>query len=150
LTDMRLDREGGWDNGLDLIGWVKEQKQGIPTIVLTAHGTVDTAVEAMKRGAFDYLTKPFERTELTRCIRKALLTFQFNCRMGTSQGPFTGKSAKIQKVNSIVEKVANSQTTVLILGESGTGKELVAQSIHEKSHRVKGPYIKISCAALPT
>ncbi len=150
LSDLKLDRE----DGLSLLRWVVGERLPIPFIILTAHGTVDSAVDAMKKGAFDYLTKPFDRSELVRVISKAVKTYAFhsspsgNCQ-GSEPVPMIGKHEKLMKVFSLIEKVAATESTVLISGESGTGKELIAQGLHDKSNRASGPFIKINCAAIP-
>jgi two-component system response regulator AtoC len=148
LSDLRLERE----DGLSLLKWLREENFNIPVIILTAHGSIDSAVDAMKQGAFDYLSKPFNRQELLRVIEKAVLTYKFNQQnaVKNSEGSLlVGNSPQTQKALNLVERVAQADTTVLITGESGTGKELIAQSIHEKSPRSKGPFIKINCAAIP-
>lgn len=148
LSDLRLERE----DGLTLLKWLREEGFNIPVIILTAHGSIDSAVDAMKQGAFDYLSKPFNRQELLRVIEKAVLTFRFNQQnaVKNSEGSLlVGNSPQTQKALNLVERVAQADTTVLITGESGTGKELIAQSIHDKSPRSKGPFIKINCAAIP-
>jgi len=150
LTDLKLDRE----DGLVLLKWIQAENFLSPVIILTAHGTVDSAVDAMKQGAFDYLSKPFERSELVRVIQKAVLTHEFHSHsfvktIPSENFPMVGKSEKMQKVFALVSKVAATDSTVLVTGESGTGKELIAQAIHERSTRAKGPFIKINCAAIP-
>ena len=150
LTDLKLERE----DGLTLLRWIRDEGVNVPAIILTAHGTVDSAVDAMKQGAFDYLAKPFDRTELGRVIQKALLTSRYqSChalKLGSAQGfPVIGDTEKMRKIYAVVDKVAPTDSTVLITGESGTGKELVAQAMHDKSPRSKGPFIKINCAAIP-
>jgi DNA-binding NtrC family response regulator len=151
LSDLRLDRDNGREDGLQLLRWMREQHLTVPFLILTAHGTVDSAVDAMKQGAFDYLTKPFERTELARVIRKAMLTAQFQAKEPApeSGSPMVGRNERILRVGALVDKVAPTDATVLITGESGTGKELVAQALHDKSARAAGPFIKINCAAIP-
>ncbi len=152
LTDLKLERE----DGLMLLKWIRDEKFPCPVIILTAHGTVDSAVDAMKQGAFDYLSKPFERSELVRIIKKALLTYEFQAAhflqtIGTPAAsiPTIGQNEKMLKIYALIDKVAQTDTTVLITGESGTGKELIAQAIHERSSRMNGPLIKINCAAIP-
>lgn len=148
LSDLRLERE----DGLSLLKWLREEGFNIPVIILTAHGTIDSAVDSMKQGAFDYLSKPFERQELLKVIEKALLNYRFNQKhtVKLSDGVvFVGSSPELLKALNLVEKVAPTDTTVLITGESGTGKELIAQAIHDQSARKANPLIKINCAAIP-
>ena len=151
LSDLRLTRE----DGLQLLKWVRDEQLSVPVIILTAHGTIDSAVDAMKQGAFDYLSKPFDRGELISVIKKAVLSYKFqseeikNWRAAGSDIPMIGESPKMLKLYSILDKVAVSDSTVLILGESGTGKELIAAALHERGRRKQGPFIKISCAAIP-
>jgi DNA-binding NtrC family response regulator len=151
LSDLRLTRE----DGVQLLKWVREEKSSIPVIILTAHGTIDSAVDAMKQGAFDYLSKPFDRIELARVIKKAVLSFKVqseelkNWNSSESVHPMIGETPKMLKLYGMLDKVAASDSTVLILGESGTGKELIAAAIHERSSRAKGSFIKINCAAIP-
>ncbi|MBM4315913.1 MAG: sigma-54-dependent Fis family transcriptional regulator [Deltaproteobacteria bacterium] len=150
LCDLRLTRE----DGLQLLKWVREEQSSLPVIILTAHGSIDSAVDAMKQGAFDYLSKPFDRIELARVIKKAVLSFKVqseelkNWNSSESPHPMIGETPKMLKLYGMLDKVASSDSTVLILGESGTGKELIAGAIHERSSRAKGPFIKINCAAI--
>jgi DNA-binding NtrC family response regulator len=124
-------------------------------IVVTAHGRVDSAVEAMKAGAFDFVTKPFEHAELKSIIAKAARQSDLNARNVIPDEPgrrFTeivGKGQRMIELQQIIAKVADAPSTVLIQGESGTGKELVATALHEKSSRRERPFIKINCAAIP-
>lgn len=152
LTDLKLERE----DGSHMLRWMRDEHYSAPVIILTAHGTVDSAVDAMKQGAFDYLSKPFEREELINVINKAILTYQYQNQnnVKTPQGTapalsMIGYTAKMQKVFQLVEKVAATDATVLISGESGTGKELIAQALHDLSPRKDKPFIKINCAAIP-
>jgi len=148
LSDLRLERE----DGLSLLKWLREEGYAIPVIILTAHGSIDSAVDSMKQGAFDYLSKPFEKQDLLRVLEKALLYCRFTQKNTVNLGDgivFVGDSHQIKKSLNLVERVAPTDTTVLITGESGTGKELIAQTLHEKSARAQQPLIKINCAAIP-
>ena len=149
VTDLRMPNL----DGLELLGWAAEHFPGLPIILITAHGTVDTAVEALKRGAFDYITKPFDRDELHGIIAKALATEARNAQRFTAEPgrPFDiiGSSTPMREVYRLIEKVAPSPTTVLVTGESGTGKELVARALHRHSDRAQGPFIQINCGAIP-
>jgi two-component system response regulator AtoC len=151
LTDLRMPRV----DGMELLRRVLAGHDGIPVVMLTAHGTVDTAVSAMKLGAFDYLSKPFDKDELRLVIRKATATAALTIAEPEKSQPGLGKygmigqSPKLQNVFKTIEKVAASPTTVLITGESGTGKELIAAALHNNSPRVDKPFIKINCAAIP-
>jgi len=157
LTDLRMP---GMD-GMALLRHVNRHHPGLPVVLLTAHGTVDTAVEALKRGAFDYLTKPFDHTEIRNVMRKALRTEAAKERSLIAGGPepeprgddpfagIIGETQAMRDVFALVRKVAVSPTTILIRGESGTGKELIATAIHQLSDRASGPLIKLNCTAIP-
>jgi two-component system response regulator PilR (NtrC family) len=154
ITDVKMP-------GVDGIGVLKTVKEiSVDTVVLmvTAFATAETAVEAMKLGAYDYITKPFKVDEIKLIIRKALekrhlstenilLKREITSRAGFEN--FVGKSDQMQKVFSLVRQVANTLSTVLITGESGTGKELVARAIHYNSARKDRPFVTINCGALP-
>ena len=154
ITDMKMS---GMD-GLQVLKAVKGQSPETLVMIITAFGSVDMAVEAMKAGAYDYITKPFNRDELRLTVAKAL---QFtglaaeNRRLKSELSDRTdfrtiiGSSPLMEKVFAIVRKVADSEASVLITGESGTGKELVARSIHALSGRRGGPFVAINCAAIP-
>ncbi len=150
ITDLKMP---GMD-GIELLEKVNSRWPHIPVIILTAHGTISTAVEALKKGAFDYLTKPFEQEELKLVVKKATKTSILNSQnIGSiqeysSQYKIIGKSGGMQNIYQMIEKIACSPTTILLTGESGTGKELIARAIHKKSGK-KGPFIKINCAAIP-
>ncbi|MEO1227310.1 MAG: sigma-54 dependent transcriptional regulator [Myxococcota bacterium] len=161
LSDERIDvvlsdlRMPGLD-GIQLLERINHRYRGLPVVMLTAHGTVDTAVDAMKLGAFDYLTKPFDRDELRNSIAKAAAHARLrdsepgvqHVGRGSRFG-IVGRSPALDDVFRTIEKVAASPTTVLITGESGTGKELIADALHSQSPRVAKPLIKINCAAIP-
>ncbi len=150
VTDLVMPRLGG----LDLLKRVAVDYPDVPVIVITAHGSVDSAVAALKAGAFDYITKPFEQEELKKVIAKAARAHDLERQNvhGVADGerpPFVGQSPPMRQVYDIITKVADSPSTVLITGESGTGKELVAQALHRGSARRDKPLIKVNCAAIP-
>jgi DNA-binding NtrC family response regulator len=154
LTDLKLPNM----DGLSVLSSFKDLDPEISVIVMTAYGTIETAVQAIKQGAFDFLTKPFDVDHLNVLIQRALenrrlLAENVLLREELAQSlGFTeiiGKSEKMKEVTRLVKKVAPSDTTVLLLGESGTGKELFARAIHSLSPRKNGPYVAINCAAIP-
>jgi two-component system NtrC family response regulator len=154
LTDMKMS---GMD-GLMVLKSIKERAPETLVIIVTAFGTVDVAVNAMKTGAYDYLTKPFNRDELKLTVKKALeyagLSAE-NKRMKNEladkadTSTMIGTSKEMAKVFEVVRKVADTEASVLITGESGTGKELVARSLHAGSSRRNAPFVAINCAAIP-
>lgn len=154
LTDLKLP---GAD-GIEVLSKVKEIDPEMSVIVMTAYGTVETAVEAMKIGAFDFITKPFDTDRLSLLIKRALenrrlvaenilLKEELANNYGLTE--IIGKSERIKEATSLVQKVSPSDTTVLLLGESGTGKELFARAIHFLSPRKDGSFVAINCAAIP-
>lgn len=154
VTDIRMPGK----DGITLLREIKELAPSIEVIVVTAFGTVETAVEAMKAGAFDYVTKPFNRDELKLTVQRALhlrdlesenvrLRIEVEKKFGFAN--IIGESEPMQKVFRLIEKVASTDAPVLITGESGTGKELVAKALHYHSLRAKGPLVTINCAAIP-
>jgi len=154
LADLRMP---GLD-GLELLRAAKLLTPEVEVIVLSGHGTVEEAVEAMKEGAYDFLTKPFERAQLVRAVRQALehhaLVLEnqsLHRRLDelAGAGEILGESPAIRQVLALVKQVAPTSATVLIQGESGTGKELVARALHEGSPRRGQPFIRVNCAALP-
>ncbi len=153
ITDLRMP---GMD-GMQLLKKVGQEYPEVPVIILTAHGSVDNAVAAVKLGAFDYIEKPFEQEQIKQVIGKALRTFDLRLNeirlpgapKGKGRYGLVGRSAPMQAVYNIIEKVAYTPSTVLIQGESGTGKELIAKALHEQSPRKKEPLIKVNCAAIP-
>lgn len=142
LTDMRLP-DG---NGLDLIGWMQTHAPGVPVAVITAHGNVETAVQALKLGAFDFLSKPLDLQNLRNIVESALKLGQ---RGDGAEARLLGDSEVMQHVRDMIGKVARSQAPVHISGESGTGKELVAQLIHDTGPRTDGPFVAVNCGAIP-
>jgi DNA-binding NtrC family response regulator len=151
VTDLRMPEV----DGLALLKHVTKEHPQIPVILITAHGTVDTAVEALKLGAFDYVTKPFDQTELRHVVAKAVRTRELGRRDVVAQpeerGRFRiiGQSAPMRDVYEVLERVADTPSTVLITGESGTGKELIARALHENSSRREKPFVRVNCAAIP-
>jgi len=153
ITDLRMPRV----DGMTLLREALREDPDLPVVMITAHGTVDTAVEALKTGAFDYLTKPFDKDEVRQIVAKALRTRHL-AGQEASQSPnlvpgarfgIIGSASGLNEVYSVLERVADSPTTVLITGESGTGKELVARALHDHSSRRGKPFIKVNCAAIP-
>jgi len=154
ITDLRMPKM----DGMQLLRRALEIDNNLPVILLTAHGTVDNAVEALKTGAFDYLTKPFDQEEVRSIVRKALRTRDLSAQEASvslpsapSDAPYgiIGKSEAISELYAILRRAADSPSTVLVTGESGTGKELVARALHEHSSRAAQPFIKVNCAAIP-
>ncbi|MGA8893615.1 MAG: sigma-54 dependent transcriptional regulator [Anaeromyxobacteraceae bacterium] len=151
VTDLVMPRMGG----LDLLRHVASAHPDVPVIMITAHGTVDTAVEAMKAGAFDYITKPFDQEDLRKVVAKAVRAKVLEGQHvhppagDGERPPLVGQSPAMRAVYDVIARVADSPSTVLITGESGTGKELVAQAIHRGSSRRTQPLIKVNCAAIP-
>ena len=149
-TDLKMPRM----DGMELLGRIMQDDPSLPVIILTAYGTVATAVDALKKGAFDYITKPFEQDELKTIILKAVKTRTISERDLTEANgeadPFriVGASSQMAEIHEIIRKVSPTTATVLITGETGTGKELIARAIHRQSTRNGQPFIKINCAAI--
>ncbi|HZA51595.1 MAG TPA: sigma-54 dependent transcriptional regulator, partial [Myxococcaceae bacterium] len=134
-------------DGMQLLSELGRKLPDLPVLMLTAHGTVPLAVEAMKRGAVDFLLKPFDRDEILLAINKALARPTASTIDVSSSG--IGESEAMSELWTRVARVAATETTVLVRGETGTGKALVAQAIHEQSRRAKGPFITVQCAGFP-
>jgi DNA-binding NtrC family response regulator len=154
VTDLRLPGMGG----LEFLQAVKRVNAALPVVVMTAYGTVESAVEAMKVGASDYVTKPFSLAELVLVIRKELDAHRLreeNRSLREALGRryaynnIIAQSDKMQAVLALVERVAPTNSTVLVGGESGVGKDLIARGIHEHSQRASGPFVKINSTAIP-
>ena len=145
LTDMCLP-DG---DGLELIEWMQANGIGIPVAVITAHGNVETAVRALKLGAFDFISKPLDLTALRKLIGSALKLQRADEEV-TSKVRLLGESPAITTLLALIDKDARSRAPVHITGESGTGKELVARMIHEKSAQAEGPFVAVNCGAIPS
>jgi len=144
--------------GMDVLSVGPTLQTDVPFIVMTAFGSVDTAVEAMKRGAFDYVSKPFRTEELLLTLRRAHEETELRREVARlrrhvkEEGPgveMVGRSAAIERVRDLIARVAPSRATVLITGDTGTGKELVARSIHFMSGRAERPFVAVNCSAIP-
>ena len=150
VTDLKMPKL----DGVGLLERVIRDYPSMPVIIITAHGTIATAVDALKKGAFDYITKPFERDELKSIIHKAIRTRKLNEEEllvspdDIDRQGIIGSSEPMLKIYDTVKKVAPTPTTVLISGETGTGKDLIAYAIHRNSPRRDNPFVKINCAAI--
>jgi len=149
LTDMRLpDGEG-----LELVRHIVDHCTGLPVAVITAYGTTENAVAALKAGAFDYLAKPVSLEQLRSLVKSALNLLPLQAKITASSGngkrALLGESPPMQQLRAMIEKLARSQASVYISGESGSGKELAARSIHENSTRRDKPFIPVNCGAIP-
>ncbi len=141
LTDMRLP-DG---DGLELVEWMQSNAPNVPVAVITAHGNVETAVQALKLGAFDFISKPLDLGNLRNIVENALRMSAPN-----AQNPkLLGESSRMHELRSMIDRVARSQAPVHISGESGTGKELVARLIHDSGPRAGGPFVPVNCGAIP-
>ena len=153
ITDMKMPGT----SGMELLEASKEIKPDLPVIMMTAYGTIEMAVEAMKKRAYDYITKPFQNEELKLTVKKALENYRLikeNRRLSQAlldrykYGNIIGKSKPMQGIYEMISKVAQSKASVLITGPSGTGKELIAKAIHYDSPRKDRPFISVNCGAL--
>jgi len=150
LTDMRLP-DG---DGLDLVAWIQQNRASVPVAVITAHGNVESAVRALKLGAFDFVSKPLDLGVLRKLVGNAVklrATADPQATAATFRGPrLLGGSPVMEQLRDMIVRVARSQAPVHISGESGTGKELVARMIHESGARREGPFVAVNCGAIPT
>jgi len=156
ITDLYLDRTP--DQSMEILQKARSQNPPVTTIVITGLGSIETAVEVMKNGALDYLEKPFQVGQLKLCVQRALAynaavsetTFlRKQLRKKYRFDQIVGTASKMQDVFKLIERVANTDSTILILGESGTGKELVARALHFNSGRQNAPFVPINCSAMP-
>jgi two-component system response regulator PilR (NtrC family) len=147
LTDMQLP-DG---NGLELVEWIQQYSPTVPVAVITAHGSMETAVRALKLGAFDFVSKPLELAGLRKLVATAIkMSADHNGETGAFGPRLLGTSVAMQTLREMILRVARSQAPVHIFGESGTGKELVAKLIHESGPRRDGPFVPVNCGAIPT
>jgi two-component system response regulator AtoC len=154
LMDVRLPGM----SGLDAVHEIQKVDRRTPIIIMTAHGTRDTALEAVRRGAYDYFTKPFRLDEMEIVVRRALEKNRLvgeldrlreQLSLARRRGRIVGSSRAIEEIFRLIDRVGPTDSTVLILGESGTGKELIAEAVHESSNRHGKPFVKLNCAAIP-
>lgn len=145
LTDMQMP-DG---SGLDLLAFINDHHNGLPVAVITAHGSADNAVSALKAGAFDYLSKPISLKQLRPLIESALKLSRKIQQTAPDTLQISGNSEQINHVRMMIEKLARSQAPVYISGESGSGKELAAKLIHQNSSRAEAPFIAVNCGAIP-
>lgn len=154
LTDLRMPDL----DGLDLLQQIRRLPNQFPVIIMTAFATVDTAVEGLRRGAFDYITKPFKLNELTLTVERALAFYRLKVQnqalttavhKSWNKQNIVGKSSAIQNIFDLIERVGPASTNVLITGESGTGKEVVARALHNQSSRADKSFVAINCTAIP-
>ncbi len=141
LTDMRLP-DG---DGLELVGWMQKHAPSVPVAMITAHGSVETAVQALKLGAFDFVSKPLDVQDLRNIVGAAIRLARNDTDAGRQ---LLGESPAIEKVRDMISRVSRSQAPVHICGESGTGKELVARMIHDGGPRRDGPFVPVNCGAI--
>jgi NtrC-family two-component system response regulator AlgB len=153
LLDLRLQQ----DSGLDLLGEISRRDPNASVIIVTAYASIETAVEAMRRGAFDFLAKPctpeqvrqvLEKVEQTRRLQNRVLELESRLKAEAPEVDLESEAPVMEKVVSIAIKAAASEATVLLLGESGTGKSMLARAMHERSARAKGPFVTVSCPSL--
>ena len=152
LCDIKMPKM----DGIDVLFKINENSADIPVIMISGHGNIDTAVEAIKKGAYDFLEKPLDLNRLLITIRNAMDKSRLVTQTQVLKNKVSrmyeivGESEPIRLVKSMIDKVAPTEARVLITGANGTGKELVAHQIHEKSTRAKGPFVEVNCAAIPS
>jgi DNA-binding NtrC family response regulator len=152
LCDIKMPKM----DGIEVLNKISESSSHAPVIMISGHGNIDTAVEAIKKGAYDFLEKPLDLNRLLITIRNAMdkssliVQTQVLRNKVSRMYEIVGESEAIKKVKDMIDKVAPTEARVLITGANGTGKELVAHQIHEKSNRAKGPFVEVNCAAIPS
>jgi two-component system nitrogen regulation response regulator NtrX len=152
LCDIKMAKM----DGLEVLSKLSETSSDIPVVMISGHGNIDTAVEAIKKGAYDFLEKPLDLNRLLITIRNAMDKSTLISQTQVLKNKVSklyeivGESEPIEKVKSMIDRVAPTEARVLITGANGTGKELVAHQIHEKSSRAKGPFVEVNCAAIPS
>ena len=152
LCDIKMPKV----DGIELLQRTRKTNSTVPFIMLTGHGNIETAVESMKLGAYDFISKPPDLNRLINSVRNALEKKELVAenkilrKKVAKKYEIIGNSKSIMEIHAIIDKVAKTEARVLITGESGTGKELVAHNIHEKSSRAKSPFIEVNCAAIPS
>jgi two-component system response regulator AtoC len=153
ITDFKMPGK----SGMDLLSLSQERKPSVPVILITAYGTIEAAIEALKKGAYDFITKPFDENELLNVIKKALLESRKNKELISAYfekeqyflPDIIGNTPAMQNIFKTVHKIAPTDSTVLVTGETGVGKELIAKAIHSSSHRRDNTFIKVNCTAIP-
>ena len=151
LCDIKMPKK----DGIEVLETSKKLKPEVPFIMISGHGDLETAVDSMRKGAFDYISKPPDLNRLLTAVRNALERKELvveNIKLKkkiSKKYEMIGESPEMQHIKEIIEKVATTDARVLITGKNGTGKELVAHWLHEKSHRNKGPMVEVNCAAIP-
>lgn len=152
LCDVKMPKM----DGIELLEKIREQDNDVAIVMISGHGTIDTAVEAIKKGAYDFISKPLDLNRLLITIRNAMDKTQLTTetkvlkRKVSKTYNMIGESDAIQRIRTMIERVADTDARVFITGENGTGKELVARWLHELSKRSKGPFIEVNCAAIPS
>ena len=152
LCDIKMPKV----DGIELLQRTRKTNSTVPFIMLTGHGNIETAVESMKLGAYDFISKPTDLNRLINSVRNALEKKELVAenkilrKKVAKKYEIIGNSKSIMEIHAMIDKVAKTEARVLITGESGTGKELVAHNIHEKSSRAKSPFIEVNCAAIPS
>ncbi len=152
LCDVKMPKM----DGIELLEKIREQDDDVAIVMISGHGTIDTAVDAIKKGAYDFISKPLDLNRLLITIRnamdKTMLTTETKVlkRKVSKTYDMIGESEAIQRIRTMIERVAETDARVFITGENGTGKELVARWLHELSKRAKGPFIEVNCAAIPS